>query len=107
MHDQNKDKGSKSATFTPTLPASGRYEVRISHCYNVRRATNTTITVHHADGESSVHINQQQEPEHDRLLRTIGTYRFTKGSNGWMRISNTGTDGKYVIVDAVQFLPTR
>lgn len=105
LHDRNTGKGQKSATFRPAIPATGKYEVRISHCYNVRRATNTTVTIHHADGEFSTKINQQEVPAHDRLFRTLGTFRFIAGNESWIRISNTGTDGKYVIVDAVQLLP--
>ncbi len=105
LHDQNADKGQKSATFTPTILAPGKYEVRLSHCYNVRRATNTTITIRHADGEFVTQINQQDAPEHNRLFRTIGTFSFNEGDKGWIKISNADTDGKYVIVDAVQLLP--
>lgn len=105
LHDQRDGKGAKSVTFTPELPRTGRYEVRIAHCYNVRRATNTPVTIRHADGETAVRINQQEEPAHGRLWRAVGTFRFTAGRAGWVRISNEGTDGKYVIADAVQFLP--
>lgn len=105
LHDQREGKGTKSVTFTPDLPRPGRYEVRIAHCYNVRRATNTPVTIRHADGETVVRINQQEEPPHGRLWRTVGAFRFTAGRAGWVRISNEGTDGKYVIADAVQFLP--
>ncbi len=81
------------------------YEVRISHCYNIRRSTNTTVTIHHADGEFVTTINQQEVPAHDRLFRTLGTFRFEDGADNWIRFSNEGTEGKYVIVDAVQMLP--
>lgn len=105
LHDRRDGKGTKSVTFTPTLPRAGRYEVRLAHCYNVRRATNTPVTIRHAEGESVVRINQQEEPPHGRLWRSLGTFRFAAGRAGWVRISNDGTDGKYVIADAVQFLP--
>lgn len=105
LHDQREGKGAKSVTFTPDLPRTGRYEVRIAHCYNVRRATNTPVTIRHADGETVVRINQQEEPPHQRLWRAVGTFRFAAGRAGWVRISNEGTAGRYVIADAVQFLP--
>jgi hypothetical protein len=105
IHDQREGKGAKSATLTPELPRDGWYEVRLAHCYNVRRATNTPVTIRHAEGETVVRINQQEEPAHARLWRTLGTFRFTAGRAGFVRIGNQGTDGKYVIVDAVQFLP--
>ena len=105
LHDQKSDKGHKSVTFTPDLPAAGIYEVRLAHCYNIRRSTNTPIKIHHADGDTVFRINQQEIPEHNRLFRTLGQFRFDAGLAGWLRISTAGTDGKYVIADAVQFLP--
>ena len=112
LHDMKAGKGSKSVTFTPMLPKAGWYEVRLAHCYNVRRSTKTPVTLHHADGDTKVIINQQQEPEHGRLFRTLGTFRFEAGRAGWVRVSNEGTEAdKVVIADAVQFLrvekPTR
>ncbi|MSU26837.1 MAG: xanthan lyase [Pedosphaera sp.] len=104
LHDQNTGKGEKSVTFTPDLPRAGRYEVRLAHCYNIRRATNAPVTLRHADGETKLRVNQQEEPPHGRLWRTLGTFRFAAGTNGWVRLSNEGTEGKYVIADAVQFL---
>jgi hypothetical protein len=104
LHDQNADKGRKSVTFTPDLPHAGRYEVRLAHCYNVRRATNAPVTIRHADGETTVRINQQEPPSHEKLFRSLGTFRFAAGRAGWVRISTDGTEGKYVIADAVQWL---
>ncbi len=106
LHDMKAGKGTKSVTFTPTLPKSGWYEVRLAHCYNIRRSTQTPVTIHHADGDTKVVINQQQEPEHGRLFRTLGSFRFEAGRAGWVRVSNEDTEGdKVVIADAVQFLP--
>lgn len=106
LHDQKEDKGKKSVTFTPTLPRDGRYEVRLAHCYNIRRATNAPVTIHHADGETTLRINQQDPAPHQRLLRTLGTFRFTAGRAGWVRISTDGTDPRHVVIaDAVQWLP--
>ena len=104
LHDQNSDKGRKSVTFTPDLPHTGRYEVRLAHCYNVRRATNAPVTIRHADGETTLRINQQEAPPHGKLFRSLGTFRFAAGRAGWVRISTDGTEGKYVIADAVQWL---
>ena len=104
LHDQKKGKGEKAVIFTPDLPKPGRYEVRLSHCYNIRRSTNTPVTIHHADGEKIIRINQQQIPQHKKLFRSMGVYRFDKVKSGWVKISNDGTDGKYVIADAVQFI---
>lgn len=107
LHDQKLGKGRSSVTFTPDLPEAGVYEVRLSHCYNIRRSTNTPVTIHHAKGEKTLRINQQKIPEHGKLFRSLGTYSFNKGRQGWVRISTEGTNGKYVIVDAIQFLPVK
>ena len=107
LHDMKAGKGSKSVTFTPTLPTTGWYEVRLAHCYNVRRSTKTPVTIHHADGDTTLRINQQEEPTHGRLFRSLGTFRFESGRSGWVRVSNEGTEpDKVVIADAVQFLPS-
>ena len=105
LHDQKQGKGKSSVTYTPKLPKAGVYEVRLSHCYNIRRSTNTPITIHHADGEKTIRINQQKIPAHKRLFRSLGKFRFLAGKQGWVRISTEGTTGKYVIADAVQFIP--
>ncbi len=105
LHDRNSNKGECSVTYEPDLPVAGMYEVRMSHCYNIRRSTNTPVVIHHADGETTIRINQQDVPKHDRLFRTLGTFRFVAGKQGFVRIETNGTDGKYVIADAVQFLP--
>lgn len=106
LHDMKSGKGTKSVTFTPTLPKTGWYEVRLAHCYNVRRSTKAPVTIHHADGDSTVRINQQEEPKEGHLFRALGIFRFEAGRAGWVRVSTEGTEpDKVVVADAVQFLP--
>lgn len=105
LHDQKSGKGSKSVIWRPDIPDTGTYEVRISHCYNIRRATNTPVTIMHAKGETTLRINQQEIPEHGRLFRSLGVFEFEKGTQGTITISNDGTDvTKVVIADAVQLI---
>ena len=87
LHDMKEAKGKKSATFTPNLPKGGYYEVRMSHNSNVRRANGVPVTI--------------------RQFRPLGVFRFEKGREGSVKIGTTGTDGKYVIVDSIQFLPVK
>ena len=107
LHDQKSDKGEKSVTWTPDFPNAGKYEVRVSHCCNVRRSNNTPVIIRHAHGESIIRINQQEVPAHGKLFRSLGVFEFEAGKIGSVTISNEGADGKYVIADAVQFLPQR
>ncbi len=104
LHDRKMGKGTSSVTYIPNISQAGMYEVRLSHCYNRRRSTNTPVTIHHANGEKVIRINQQEVPEHGQLFRTLGVFRFTAGKDCWIRISTGGTNGKYVIADAIQLI---
>jgi len=105
IHDMKEAKGKKSATFVPNLPTAGRYEVRMSHNSNIRRANGVQVTIHHADGKTVVKVNEGEPAPIRKLFRSLGTFRFEKGKAGSVTIQTTGTEGKYVIVDAMQFLP--
>ncbi len=107
IHDMKEMKGEKSATFTPELPHTGVYEVRVSHNSNIRRANGVPIIVRHAEGETLVKINEGEPAPIDRLFRSLGRFAFRKGRSGSVTIGTKGTEGKYVIVDAVQFIPVK
>ena len=105
IHDMKEKKGEKSATFTPDLPHTGLYEVRVSHNTNIRRANGVPIKILHAKGKSLVLINEGDPAPIRKLFRSLGKFKFKKGRSGSVTICTHGTDGKYVIVDSVQFLP--
>lgn len=105
LHDGKSDKGRKSATFRPNLPHAGWYEVRLAHCSNIRRTTNAPVTIRHLNGETTVLVNEQAPARVNRLFTPLGRFEFPAGKTSWLRIETSGTDGKYVIVDGVQWLP--
>jgi hypothetical protein len=105
-HDGNAEKGAMTARFSPTLPSAGTYRVTIAYSVNGNRATNVPVTIHHAQGETKVLVNQKLKPKGDAPFHDVGTFEFTAGKDGWVEISNAGTDG-HVIVDAVQWLPVK
>ena len=107
IHDMKEKKGEKSATFTPDLPRAGEYEVRVSHNTNIRRANGVPITITHANGETLVKINEGEPAPIKRLFRSLGKFEFKRGRAGFVTIRTTGTEGKYVIVDSVQFIPVK
>ena len=107
VHDMKEKKGQKSATFTPHLPIQGMYEVRLAHNSNIRRADNVPLTIKHAKGVSWMWINQSDPAPIDKLFRSLGIFEFKQGDEGSVTISTEGTQGKYVIVDAVQFIPSQ
>lgn len=104
-HDAHTELGnddSKTATFSPELPESGKYEVRISYPANSNRASNTPVTIQHAEGSKSLTVNQKSNEGDKNGFVSLGTFLFNAGE-GSVMVSNKGTDG-YVVIDAVQFL---
>ncbi len=104
LSDDNAEKGKRTVTFTPVIPQTGRYEVRLAYNAAESRSTNTPITILHADGESAVVLNQRERPSVDGRFGSLGTFRFEKDGAGYVLVSTEGTTG-YVIVDALQLIP--
>jgi hypothetical protein len=102
-HDGDTAKGEQKARFIPALPKAGRYQVAISYSALANRASNVPVIIHHADGDTTVVVDQKKKPAGKKGLHPLGTYRFEAGKTGWVEITNTGTNG-HVIIDAVQFL---
>lgn len=105
MDKSEEGKGDKSVVFTPTLPAPGYYEVRITWpaVFAIIKsfATNTRVTLRYKGGSHTVLLNQQT----GGAWVSLGTYPFDAGTLGSVEISNAGTDG-FVMADAVKFIPT-
>jgi hypothetical protein len=101
-HDDNQAKGQQSAVFTATLPADGKYTVRLAYTALPNRASNVPVTVGTASGPVKVVVNQRLAPSVKGLLHPLGTWNLKAGANT-VEISNAGTDG-HVIIDAVQWL---
>ena len=87
-HDSAERRGSQSARYTPDLPASGRYEVRLSYSPNPNRATNVPVTIRHADGETVVKVNQRLAPPLDSAVRRARDVPVREGQGGSVTIGN-------------------
>ena len=83
------------------------YEVHIAHNSNFRRALGVPISIHHSKRTSVVEINENEPAPLAKLFRSIGKFHFQKVRKGSVVIGTKETEGKYVIVDAVQFIPTQ
>jgi len=103
LTDNNEGKGTKTVTFTPAIAQSGRYEVRLAYTAFGNRATNVPVTILHADGENVVVVNQREAPV-SGSFHSLGKFRFEKEGQGYVLVSNEGTDG-FVVVDALQVVP--
>lgn len=98
-HNDNAS-GGHTATFTPTLPSAGDYQVYARWTAHSNRASNATYQVTHKNGTSSFVANQRID---GNLWNSLGTFSFDSGTTGYVTLSDTGTDG-YVIADAIRFV---
>lgn len=99
IHDDNEDKGAKTATFTPNLPVAGTYNVYARWTAGDGRSNNVPYTITYNAGAVPVYKNQRINGGSWQLL---GTYPFNAGTGGKVEVSNRGTVG-HVIADAVRF----
>jgi hypothetical protein len=104
LHDGNEQKGQLTATYRFAVKEPGLYDVRVAYTPNPNRATNVPVTIQHADGTSRATLNERATPEIDKMFQSVGKFKF--GSQADVVISNAGTNG-YVVVDAVQLVPTK
>ena len=104
QHDNNADRGRKSAVFAPEISTAGKYEVRLLFTTHENRSTKTAVTVQCADGKRTVTVNQRQSALVDGVPRALGVFRFDAGKSSRVIISNTGSDG-FVVVDGLQLVP--
>ncbi|MBM3333594.1 FAD-dependent oxidoreductase, partial [Candidatus Sumerlaeota bacterium] len=102
-HDNNTDRGRKTARFAAKLPATGQYEVRLLYPATANRATNARVKVLCADGEKVALVNQRDDVLVNGVPRALGVFHFEDGK-AELVVSNEGADG-FVIVDGVQFVP--
>jgi RHS repeat-associated protein len=88
--------------FNPTIPTAGKYLVYLRWTSHSNRATNVPIDVYHADGTTSLTVDQTSNGGQWNLL---GTYDFDVGTAGYVKVRAAGADG-YVVADAVRFVRT-
>lgn len=104
-HEGNARDGKATARFEARLPKAGRYEVRLAYTSHANRATRVAVEVHHGGGTKALALNQRNPPPVDGLWSSLGTYAFTADQPATVVVSNAAADG-FVIIDAVQWLPT-
>ncbi len=101
VSDDNSGKGTKSATFTPTIDTAGNYYVYVYSDSGKSHSTSVPVTVNSAKGSKVFTINEKTSSG----FILLGQFPFAAGKHGNVTISNTGTTGT-VIADAVRFQAT-
>ncbi len=56
--------------------------------------------------KKTLKVNQKKGGTLDRAFISLGTFRFERGTAGYVEISNRDANG-HVIIDAVQWLPAK
>ncbi|VTR95323.1 probable xanthan lyase : Uncharacterized protein OS=Singulisphaera acidiphila (strain ATCC BAA-1392 / DSM 18658 / VKM B-2454 / MOB10) GN=Sinac_5710 PE=4 SV=1: PSCyt1: PSCyt2: PSD1 [Gemmata massiliana] len=103
IHDSDGGKGQKTLTFQPDAVPPGKFEVRLAYSPGTNRAAKVTVHVFSADGETEIGVDMTKTPSIDGRFVSLGEYRFEKGGQAYVMISNEGTKG-HVTADAVVFL---
>ncbi len=103
LHDENLDKGTKSALFSFEVPQTGKYAVLLSYTASSNRDKAVPVTIESADGKKTVKVDQTRRPELGSGFHSLGKFSFTKGTPGRVLIETTGTKA-HVIVDGVRLL---
>ena len=87
-----------TATFRPTLPRAGWYEVFTQYPSNSSRGI-AKVSVQHAAGVYATQVDQRQG---GGSWQSVGAFDFSAGTTGSVTISSEGATG-YVSADAVRF----
>ena len=88
------------ARFSCTALSAGRYDVYTCWSATSNRATRVAYEIHHANGVTTVRVDQTKNGGQWNLL---GTYDFAGGSHIVEIHNGQSTPGKFVCADAVKF----
>ena len=103
IHDKGEGKGQKKVIFTAELKEAGEYEVRFGYTAGTNRAQKAPVTIEHADGPTTIRINQREKPPINDNFKIMGRFQFNAG-RAVVSVSNENTSD-VVIADAVVFVP--
>jgi hypothetical protein len=104
-HEGAAQDGQAAAVFEARLPSAGLYEVRVSWPSNANRSSKVKVEVQTFEGMKVFMINQQSSPDAKDHFQSLGTFSFSADESAAVTISNKESNG-YVVIDAVQWLPT-
>jgi hypothetical protein len=103
IHDKGEGKGQKKVIFTAELKEAGEYEVRFGYTTGTNRAQEAPVTIEHANGPTTIRINQREKPPINDNFKIMGRFQFNVGK-AVVSVSNANTRD-VVIADAVVFVP--
>jgi hypothetical protein len=90
-----------TVTYQPNLLYGGMYQVLAWVAPTTTQSSAVEVTIHHADGETTVMLDETQG---EIGWRDLGTYRFDAGNSGDVVLSATGDD--LIVADAFKWVST-
>jgi hypothetical protein len=94
--------GANYLQYTPNIAVAGTWQVYEWHSQGSNRTTNGRYAITYNGGTQTVQVNQQVNGGRWNLL---GTFNFTTGSAGFVRVTDGHTDtAQVVIADAIKFV---
>jgi hypothetical protein len=102
LHDGGEGKGTKTARFTPDLPAAGRYEIRFYYTAASNRSRAVPVRIESPAETTTVTLNQRAKPPETGFV--LGRFVLPSGKATSVVVDTAGTTD-HVIIDAVQFIP--
>jgi hypothetical protein len=93
-----------SVKFSPKLPKSGKYALRIAYTPGSNRSTSVPVRIYHAAGESVVDIDQTKPGSMGGTMESVGFYDFDPAQKPHVIISPAGAASGVVIADAAIFI---
>lgn len=94
-----------TATWTPTIPATGYYEVYSIFRRGANRSGAVPHAINHADGTANVLVDQTDSFEGGLGEQLLGSYRFLAGTSGNVVMSNVAGGSVVFIADTIRFAP--
>ncbi|MCL1921189.1 MAG: hypothetical protein FWG50_08965, partial [Kiritimatiellaeota bacterium] len=100
QHDDNADKGNKTALFATTLPRAGHWTVFGYWPSSNTRATEVPIDIIQGDRTNTVTVSQRDT---GGVWHNLATHEFTAGLPAAVLLRTTGATNGHVIADAFGF----
>ena len=89
-----------NATWTPNIPAAGRYAVYVSYATRPNSVPDAHYTVIHKGGRTNFTVNQQMG---GGTWVYLGTFDFAQGTEGRVVLTNQSDHRGIITADAVRF----
>ncbi len=91
------------AEYRPNITVAGNYKLYEWHPQGTNRTTNAPVQIHSLSGTQTLSVNQRINGGKWNLL---GTFNFTTGTSGYVRITDDfpAGSGNVVLADALRFV---